>query len=273
MSGLGGDSTTALRAAVARTAHHDETLRILGVPVTDVSMERALAILEGLLHEQPRRAHSVYFVNAHTLNVSCDEPDFLHVLQSADRVFGDGTGVRWGARIIHGAKLQDNVNGTDLVPLMFQRWAGRGLRYFLLGNTPERIERAAAHARQAFPGWELAGCHHGYLDGKDCTPVVDLINASRADLLLVGMGNPKQERWIHRHQARLTVPLCLATGGLFDYWVGDLQRAPGWVRRLGHEWLHLLLSQPHKARRYLLGNPKFLWRVARSRVRGLDRKP
>lgn len=271
---MSGDTTTGsvLPAAVARTVHHDETLRILGVPVTDVSMERALALLEALLHEQPRRAHSIYFVNAHTLNVSCDEPDFLHVLQSADRVFGDGTGVRWGARLIHGTKLRDNVNGTDLVPLMFQRWAGRGLRYFLLGNTPERIERAAAHAQQAFPGWELAGCHHGYLDGQDCTPVVERINASGADLLLVGMGNPKQERWIHQHLPRLTVPLCLATGGLFDYWVGDLQRAPSWVRRLGHEWLHLLVSQPHKARRYLIGNPKFLGRVMRSRIRRMDRE-
>jgi N-acetylglucosaminyldiphosphoundecaprenol N-acetyl-beta-D-mannosaminyltransferase len=237
---------------------------VLGVPVTDVTMDHALALLQSMLHPQPRRAHAIYFVNAHTLNNACDQPSYLGVLQSADRVFGDGTGVRWAARILHGVTLKDNVNGTDLVPLMFSRWADRGLRYFLLGNTPERIEQAAAHAQRSFPGWTFAGCHHGYLGPDDHRAVIDQINASGADLLLVGMGNPKQEQWIHDHLSELKVPLCLATGGLFDYWVGDLVRAPKWVRRLGLEWLHLLNRQPHKAGRYLIGNPKFLARVLQS---------
>jgi N-acetylglucosaminyldiphosphoundecaprenol N-acetyl-beta-D-mannosaminyltransferase len=251
---------------------NNNTLSVLGVPVTDVSMDQALVLLHGLLQQQPPRAHGIYFVNTHTLNTACDEPDYRGVLQSADLVFGDGTGVRWAARLIHGAKLKDNVNGTDLVPLMFSRWADRGLRYYLLGNKPGRIDQAAAHAQRTFPGWTLAGCHHGYLGPDDHAAVIDKINNSGAHLLLVGMGNPKQERWIHEHRAQLKVPLCLATGGLFDYWVGDLVRAPPWVRRLGSEWLSLLIRQPHKARRYLLGNPLFLLRVARSRWFGQDKK-
>jgi N-acetylglucosaminyldiphosphoundecaprenol N-acetyl-beta-D-mannosaminyltransferase len=245
---------------------------VLGVPVTDVTMEHALALLQSLLHQQPPRAHGIYFVNAHTLNTACDQPDYRAMLQSADRIFGDGTGVRWAARVLHGLNLKDNVNGTDLVPLMFSRWADRGLRYFLLGNTPERIAQAAERAQSSFPGWELAGCHHGYLGEDDHAAVIEKINASGAHLLLVGMGNPKQERWIHDHLSQLKVPLCLATGGLFDYWVGDLKRAPKWVRRFGFEWLHLLLCQPHKAGRYLIGNPKFLLRVLRSWLLGQDRK-
>jgi N-acetylglucosaminyldiphosphoundecaprenol N-acetyl-beta-D-mannosaminyltransferase len=239
-------------------------LPVLGVPVTDVPMEHALGLLQNMLYEQPRRAHSVYFVNTHTLNNACDNPAYRHVLQSADRVFGDGTGVRWAARILHGVTLKDNVNGTDLVPLMFSRWANQGLRYFLLGNTPERIAIAAKRAQEMFPGWTLAGYHTGYLGPDDHAAVIQKINASGADLMLVGMGNPKQEQWIHDHLDQLTVPLCLATGGLFDYWVGDLVRAPRWVRKLGYEWLHLLSRQPHKAGRYLIGNPKFLGRIVRS---------
>ncbi|GAB4568447.1 MAG: WecB/TagA/CpsF family glycosyltransferase [Rhizobacter sp.] len=265
------DCALPAQATALATAPSD-TLSVLGVPVTDVTMEHALSLLHGLLQQQPIRAHGIYFVNAHTLNTACDEPDYREVLQEADRVFGDGTGVRWAARLIHGTKLKDNVNGTDLVPLMFSRWADRGLRYYLLGNTPERIEQAAAYAQRAFPGWTLAGCHHGYLGPDDHAGVVEKINASGAHLLLVGMGNPKQERWIHNHRAQLKVPLCLATGGLFDYWVGDLVRAPLWVRRLGFEWLSLLIRQPHKARRYLIGNPLFLLRVARSRLSGQDKK-
>ncbi len=250
----------------------NDVLQVLGVPVTDVSMEQSLSLLQGMLNEQPRRAHSIYFVNAHTLNNACDRPAYRAVLRAADRVFGDGTGVRWAARMLHGVSLKDNVNGTDLVPLMFSRWADRGLRYYLLGNTPERIEIAADYAKRSFPGWTLAGCHHGYLGSDDHAAVIEKINSSGADLLLVGMGNPKQEQWIHDHLSQLTVPLCLATGGLFDYWVGDLKRAPRWVRRLGYEWLHLLTRQPHKSGRYLIGNPKFLLRVARSWFFGHDKK-
>ena len=251
----------------ARPTH--VTLSVLGVPVSDMSMDAALGTLEQLL-PQTGPSNAVFFVNAHTLNQACDEPRFGDVLRSAERVFGDGTGVRWAVRLLHGHALRDNLNGTDIVPLLFSRLAGRGLRYFLLGNTPERIALAAAHARAAYPGWTQAGSHHGYLGEDDHAAVIDLINASGAHMLLVGMGNPLQEQWIARHLPQLRVPLCMGTGGLFDYWVGDLVRAPPWVRRIGCEWLHLLIRQPHKARRYLLGNPKFLLRVVRSRLLGHD---
>jgi hypothetical protein len=109
----------------------------------------------------------------------------------------------------------------------------------------------------------MAGCHHGFLwdQGPEASAeVVRQINASGADMLLVGMGNPKQEQWIARHLHQLEVPLCMGTGGLFDYWVGDLVRAPAWVRAIGYEWLHLLIRQPHKARRYLLAT-RCSWRA------------
>jgi N-acetylglucosaminyldiphosphoundecaprenol N-acetyl-beta-D-mannosaminyltransferase len=236
-------------------------LPVLDVDILDVTLDDALGILETLLRDRSR-AHCVYFVNAHTLNVANEDAAYLRVLQSADVVFGDGTGVRWAARALHNVRLKDNVNGTDLIPQFFSALAGRGHRYYLLGATPEAIERAVAFARDAFSGWDLAGYHHGYLDALDQHQIVQDINASGADMLLVGMGNPKQEQWIHQHRDLLEIPLCIGVGGLFTYWSGDLTRAPTWIRRFGYEWLHLLARQPHKFRRYVLGNPKFLWRVA-----------
>lgn len=243
-------------------------LSVLDVPVTDASMDEALALLDAMVASEPPRSHSVYFVNAHTLNVAWEDAEYRNVLKRADRVFGDGTGVRWATRALHHKQLRDNVNGTDLMPQWFQTRAGRGLRYYLLGNTPERIERAASFTQTTFPGWTLAGYHHGYLEEHDHASVIDAINASGAHLLLVGMGNPKQEQWIDRHLSSLHVPVCMGVGGLFDYWSGDLERAPGWVRKVGYEWLHLLIRQPFKARRYLLGNPKFLMRVAQRKLHG-----
>jgi N-acetylglucosaminyldiphosphoundecaprenol N-acetyl-beta-D-mannosaminyltransferase len=94
--------------------------------------------------------------------------------------------------------------------------------------------------------------------------VIGRINRARADLLLVGMGNPRQERWIAANRGRLGVGLAMGVGGLFHYWSGDLERAPMWIRRRGLEWMYILKQHPHKCRRYLLGNPKFLARMLMS---------
>lgn len=240
---------------------------ILGVEVTDLTMSEAIALLERLMVEEGDRTHSVYFVNTHTLNTATDEPEYRGVLQRGDYVFGDGTGVRWATRFLHGERLQDNVNGTDLTPRLFADTAGKGYRYYLLGTREDSIPRAAEYARREFPGWEQVGYHHGYVQDPESTAeVIADINAKRPHLLLVGMGNPLQERWIDRNLAELKVPVCMAIGGLFDYWSGELDRAPAWVRSLGYEWLHLLARQPHKARRYLLGNPHFLLRLAKAKA-------
>lgn len=247
-----------------------ERVSVLGVPVIDQTMDEALDMLETCMRATPVRSRSVFFVNAATLNVASENPDYRGVLARADFVFGDGTGIRWATRALHGMKLKDNVNGTDLVPELFGKRGGRGYRYFLLGNTPERIERAAKYLQTTYPGFTLAGYHHGYLKPEEQAGVIERINASQAHLLLVGMGNPKQEQWIDAHLHALRVPICMGIGGLTDYFSGDLVRASPWVRRLGQEWLHLLILQPHKARRYLIGNPVFLMRVAKSKVLGTD---
>jgi N-acetylglucosaminyldiphosphoundecaprenol N-acetyl-beta-D-mannosaminyltransferase len=157
--------------------------------------------------------------------------------------------------------------GTDLVPALFHATAGRGYSYFLLGADEQTIAVAADYARREFPGWTQAGYHHGYLtDESLVSEAIDKINAVRPDVLLVGMGNPVQEQWIHAHLSQLSVPVCMGIGGLFDYWAGNVSRAPQWLLQIGHEWLWRLYQQPIlKARRYLVGNPLFLARVLQER--------
>jgi N-acetylglucosaminyldiphosphoundecaprenol N-acetyl-beta-D-mannosaminyltransferase len=219
------------------------------------------------MREPDGRTRAVHFVNAATLNLACDDPSYRAVLCSADAIYGDGSGVRTAARWIHGVRLMDNVNGTDFVPQLLTSRAGRGYRCFLLGGTEEMNARAADFVRERFPGFEVAGRHHGYLaDDASSERAVAAINAAAPHVLLVGMGNPIQERWIERWRKELRVPVCLAIGGLFAYWSGDLDRAPAWMRRFGIEWVHLLVHQPRKAGRYLLGNPLFLFRAAMRRI-------
>jgi N-acetylglucosaminyldiphosphoundecaprenol N-acetyl-beta-D-mannosaminyltransferase len=243
------------------------TLQVLGVDILDATLDEAVTALRRSIERCDGTSRSVYFVNAHTLNLATEDPTYRRALNDADFVYGDGTGVRWATRLTHGRSPRDNVNGTDLVPALLESTAGRGYRHYLLGASGPVVERAARQCGRLFPGWTVAGHHHGYLDRAAEARVVDEVNALGCELLLVGMGNPLQEQFIARNRSRLRVPLCLGVGGLFAYWAGDLTRAPAWMRKAGSEWLYLMLAQPRKLRRYAVGNPLFLSRVLRSRAR------
>jgi len=246
-------------------AVEDRRFCVLGVSVTDVSRARALELLEGMIHRRDGRTRSVFFVNSHTLNLAAADEQYRWVLGSADHVFGNGTGVRWAARL-QGIRLRDNLLGTELAPALLDTAAGRRYRYFLLGAGERSMLPAAQYAAARFTGSVQAGYHHGYLHTpKLCDEAIRKINNSHADLLLVGMGNPLQEQWITAHRQQLNVPLAMAVGGLFDYWAGNIHRTPAWLRRCDAEWLAILWQQPHKAARYLLGKPVFVARVMRER--------
>jgi len=239
---------------------------VLGVHLCNVSRRRAIALLHAAIRHRAGRAVSIFMANAHTLNLAVADPSYREVLNAADYVFADGTGIRWAARL-QGVRMLANMVGTDLIPEMFHRTADGSYSYFLLGADAQTIPLAAEYARRAFPGWKQVGSLAGYIaDETTNSATIDAIHRARPDLLLVGMGNPLQEQWIHRNLPRLSVPVCVGVGGLFDYWAGNVSRAPQWLRRAGHEWLWRLCQQPRlKAHRYLIGNPLFLARVLRER--------
>jgi N-acetylglucosaminyldiphosphoundecaprenol N-acetyl-beta-D-mannosaminyltransferase len=259
-----------MTAAVSRPATEEaRRLRLMGVGVTDLGFAEAVARLAAWIDAGERKA--LFFVNAHTLNRVCRDGAYREVLNRADLVFGDGTGVRWAARA-RGLKLRANLNGTDLTPALLA--ARPGTRVFLLGSTADRIAAGAEAFRARFPECPLVGFHHGYVQDEAASrAVIPEINAARPDVLLVGMGNPLQERWIDRWRGDLDAPLCIGVGGLLEYWTGALDRAPGWMRRAGIEWVHIMLRQPWKAGRYLAGNPAFIARLLLWLPADLKRSP
>jgi N-acetylglucosaminyldiphosphoundecaprenol N-acetyl-beta-D-mannosaminyltransferase len=249
-------------------------VEVLGVPIAILHPIEAVAHMQKLIWAAAPHARTVYIVNAHTLNLACDDPSYHTVLTGADTVFGDGTGVRWAARW-QGKKMIDNLVGTDLMPFFFVNTMERHYRYFLLGAQTDVVERAAAFLTRQFPGLNVVGHQTGHYSHAEHHDVIAKVNAARPDVLMVGMGNPIQERWIHENRHSLTdVRLAVGVGGLFDHWGGVLTRAPRWVRRNGFEWVQLMIQQPQKWRRYLIGNPRFLARVAREiRVRRRELEP
>ncbi len=236
--------------------------KILDVEITDITRREAVELLDEMIEQYDGRSCCVFFANAHTLNLADSNPEYRDVVNSADHVLGDGTGIRWASKI-NGTPVKDNVNGTDLLPEFFQATAGRS--YYLLGANAATVREAADKARENFPDARQVGYHHGYVQNAEASArVIEEINAARPDVLLVGMGNPLQEQWIMAHRHELNVPVIIGVGGLFDFWAGTFSRAPQWIRKLGHEWIWRLAKQPvDKARRYLVGNPLFLYRVLR----------
>lgn len=238
---------------------------MLGVDLQDVAFADAVALARGALADPTPR--TLFFANAHTLDLAAGSPNDRRILNAADFVFGDGTGVRWAARA-GGLRLRANLNGTDFVPALLSAGDGDARSCFLLGAEPAVVVAAAAAIARDYPGWRVVGAHHGFLDQAADERVAAAIVAARPDLLLVGMGNPLQERWIAAHRGQLPVRLTMGVGALFAYMSETYPRAPFAMRRLGLEWLFVLLLQRHKWRRYLLGAPHFLVRVLWQRMAG-----
>ena len=249
----------------ALSSEASDRLRILGVDVLNPDLGSALRLVSPALQGDPSDPQALYFVNAHTLNNAAADPTYRRALNRARFVLGDGTGVRWAARL-QGVRMRANLNGTDFIPALLEATSGRGYRCYLLGATPDTIGRTLEAARARFPGWLFVGCQHGFLDVSQTADTIAEINSLAPNLLLVAMGNPLQERWIDAHLAELRVPLSVGVGGLFNFW-SHVRRAPRWVRKLGCEWLFVMTQQPAKWRRYVYGNPLFMARVAAERLK------
>src|SRR6202011_2227169 len=132
------------------------------------------------------------------------------------------------------------------------------------GCDPGVAREAAARLHALYPRLDVVGSHHGYFepDSPHDDRVVEDINARRPDIVLVGMGTPKQELWVERNGSRLDTEVLWTVGALFDYVSGRVPRAPGWLADNGLEWIFRLAIEPQRMwRRYLLGNPVFISRV------------
>ena len=242
-----------------------DEVRMFGVQFRNTSLAQAVAAITepGPAQDKMRR---VFFVNADCLNLAYRDRDYHFLLHDADLVLPDGSGVRLGLKWL-GTRMKDNLNGTDLFPHICERAAADGLKLYLLGGAPDIAQRTAQNMMLRFPGLQIVGWRDGFFDALQADEVIAEINSSEADLLLVGMGAPRQERWLSDHAAALTVRAGIGVGGLFDYYSGDVARAPLWLRELGLEWVWRIVQQPgDKWRRYVLGNPIFLWRVLLQRL-------
>jgi N-acetylglucosaminyldiphosphoundecaprenol N-acetyl-beta-D-mannosaminyltransferase len=242
---------------------------ILNIPVHRLTLAKALACISRCLTEP--RLHQIATVNPEFVITAQQDTDFRRILQQADLCLADGVGLLWAARRL-GQPIPERLPGSEMVYHLAELAAQQGWRLFLLGAAPGVAEAAAAIFQQSYPGLQIAGSYAGSPDPADDDQLVQHINASRADVLYVAYGAPRQDKWIDRNRHKLqTVRLALGVGGSLDFVTGRAIRAPRWVQRLGLEWLHRLLHEPWRWRR-MLALPRFVWAVLRTMDAGRKTK-
>lgn len=242
-----------------RARYFPAAFKLLGVRVDNLTMQEALdQMLEWASQDRP---HQVSFVNAHCFNVAHDDGAYRQVLLDCPMVLPDGSGVRLGA-LVQGIGVKENVNGTDMFPLLCRALAGQGKSLYLLGAGPEVAARVAQWLAVNVSDLKVVGYRDGFFSAQEDGPVAEAIRQTGAHVLMVAMGVPRQEIWLAKNQAATGCPVALGVGGLFDFFSGRIPRAPQWLRRLGLEWTWRLYQEPGRMwRRYLVGNVVFWWRV------------
>jgi len=180
---------------------------------------------------------------------------FQEVLSSADIITPDGIGIVYASKIL-GHSLEERVAGYDMLHALLEyRETTKALtKIFLLGSSPEVVKSASKKLEELYGCVQISGFHHGFFKKKSVeeTSIVEMISREKPDLLLVGLGSPKQEDFIHRFKEKLRASVMIGVGGSFDILSGRICRAPVIIRRLGFEWLYRLICQPRRIKRQII---------------------
>ena len=236
------------------------TAAVFGVPFFCGTMNEALQKTDELI--KSKKAHHIAFINAHCLNLAYKDHAYKQVLKACSAVFADGIGAKIGASML-GVKVEENVNGTDMFPLLAQQ----PYRIYLFGGSPEVAKKALENARAIGGKAEFVGCADGFFKEKSEDEVFAELSDLKPDLVLVAMGVPKQEMWINEHLDKLPDCVAIGVGGLLDFVSGRIPRAPLWMRKCNIEWCFRLYCEPVRLfKRYIIGNPLFIARVFKCKL-------
>jgi N-acetylglucosaminyldiphosphoundecaprenol N-acetyl-beta-D-mannosaminyltransferase len=230
------------------------------VPVDALTRVQALARIAELV--AARAGGTVFTPNVDHVVLAEDDVAFRTAYAATRLSLVDGMPVLWACRAL-GQPVPEKISGADLVAPLLAMAAERGWRVFLLGSTPEVLARVDALMRVRCPNLQLVGNASPDVDmrapAETRRPVWECVAAARPDLVLIALGSPKGELWAHEARDVLRPAVLLGIGAALDFLTGAARRAPGWVSRLGLEWLYRLLHEPRRLwRRYLVRDPRFV---------------
>lgn len=254
-----------------------DKVEVLGIPLGLVDYEETLEWIDAMVAEGEQGY--VCACNVHTVMASQEDPELRMALLASSLNVPDGQPLVWAINAL-GHSLADRVYGPELMARAAARAASTGQRFYLYGGrNQDALVHLALNLRRRFPGLTIVG---GYappfrpLTDEERAAVIGEINDSDPDVVWVGIGVPKQEKWMAALRPYLRAPLLIGVGAAFDFHAGLVPQAPPWLQRRGLEWAYRLAREPRRLwRRYLRYNPRFVNAFARQLVaqRGRGEKP
>ncbi|MGI6662809.1 MAG: WecB/TagA/CpsF family glycosyltransferase [Bacillota bacterium] len=218
---------------------------ILGVEFYPVTKPGAFNSLDWMLSRDDKITRIVVTANPIMVMTAQRDPQFMEIMARADLLVPDGVGILWAARKF-GKALPERVTGVDLALYLLHRKPAP--RVYLLGGRPGVAERARRNIGDEIPGAKICGTAHGYFGPGEEPAVVDAVRATKPDVVLVGMGSPRQEKFIWTHRKSLGAKVAIGVGGVLDILAGESKRAPEAFQKAGLEWLYRLVMEPRRLR-------------------------
>lgn len=235
------------------------TCCILGVNIAVTNMEKTVRLIEENL--EVWRGKYICVANVHTTVTAHEDPTYLAVQNGAVMALPDGGPLSQYSRR-HGYAEAARVTGPELMKEMLRESKDRHYRHYFYGSTRETLDILRRKVEERYPGAVIAGMYSPPF--RPLTPaedeaIVQQINAAKPDFVWVGLGAPKQERWMAEHEGRVQA-LMIGVGAAFDYEAGNIRRAPQWMQKHNLEWFYRLMQDPKRLfKRYFVTNTKYLW--------------
>jgi N-acetylglucosaminyldiphosphoundecaprenol N-acetyl-beta-D-mannosaminyltransferase len=243
--------------------HYD----VLGVRVDAVGMAETICRVENWIGERSK-TRMVAVINVHMVMTAKEDADFANIIAETDLTVPDGMPLVWIGK--RKGLAQQRVYGPDLFVEFLKTTEGRGYRHFFYGGRPEMLQEMLQRVRRDFPQTQVVGSYappFRPLTAEEDGQIVEMIRAARPDVIWVGIGCPRQERWMYQHRACFDGAVMLAVGQAFDQYAGMTRRAPRWMQRAGLEWFYRLCSEPRRLwRRYLVYNARFAFAMVAAAV-------
>ncbi|WP_081843057.1 WecB/TagA/CpsF family glycosyltransferase [Butyrivibrio sp. WCE2006] len=235
--------------------------RVLGVDFAVSNVENAVLYVRS--HIQDFFGKYICFCNVHTTVEASENPGYMNIQNSSALTFPDGQPIVNRIQKAGFVKAE-RIAGPDFMDMMFKSTMDGKLSHYFYGSSEETIELLKKNLPERFPGMDIKGYYSPpfrELTPKEDEEIVEMLNASGADLIWIGLGAPKQEKWMAAHEGKLH-GVMLGVGAGFNFYAGNIKRAPIWIRKIGMEWLYRLFQDPKRLlKRYVISNAKFIWKV------------
>ncbi len=249
-------------------------VNVVGVLIDNMTMTEAVSGIDAFI-ETRRPVHVVTPNVDHIVKIQKDA-EFRKVYENAGMILADGVPLLWGAWLLE-TPLKEKISGSDLLPKICEHSVQKNHRLFFLGGRPGAADRAKELLEKKYPGIQIAGTYcppFGFeKDDFENQKIIRMLLEMKPDILFVGLGAPKQEKWIFQHKHDYQVPVSIGVGASFEFISGMVKRAPLWMQKYSLEWLWRLMSEPGRLwKRYLVEDMEYFWLLSQQYLRKSPKK-